>query len=227
MIATENLSAHIPRRPKSICVAALMMDSGILNTTLLLSPSGFSKIPVIFMAYRILALILLLAVPAKGEVCFDRAGEQYGINPSLLSAIAYHESNHTFDPTLVRKNPDGTYDLGIMQINTRWIKPWSLDRKRLISDPCYNVSTGARVLAECISRLGRTETAVGCYNAASKDKRQAYVEQIRYILHTRKITAKQITAPAKQPDPFMIILLARLKPENKLPWTLLRIGGER
>ncbi|MDI6890539.1 MAG: lytic transglycosylase domain-containing protein, partial [Thermodesulfovibrionales bacterium] len=45
---------------------------------------------------------------------------------------------------------------------------------RLLSDPCYNVMTGARILRLCIDKHGYTWEAVGCYNAVSRQKRIGY-----------------------------------------------------
>jgi soluble lytic murein transglycosylase-like protein len=104
--------------------------------------------------------------------CFDEAGEQYNINPTLLKSIARIESN--LNPKAMNKNQNGSIDIGLMQINSFWIKTLGLDFGKLISDPCYNTMTGAKVLKQCIDRYGYTWEAVGCYNATSAPKRVKY-----------------------------------------------------
>lgn len=104
--------------------------------------------------------------------CFDEAGKAYGISPSLLSGIARVESG--LNPHAINRNFNGSIDIGVMQINSSWIPRLRLDSERLLSDVCYNVMTGAKVLRLCIDRYGYTWEAVGCYNAVSRQKRINY-----------------------------------------------------
>lgn len=111
--------------------------------------------------------------------CFIDAGKQYGIHPNLLWAIAKTESN--FNYTALNKNDNGTYDIGIMQINSSWIpvlKRYGLVNPSQLWYPCYNIHVGAWVLAQCIQRYGYTWEAVGCYNASSKTKRIKYSHKV-------------------------------------------------
>jgi soluble lytic murein transglycosylase-like protein len=66
------------------------------------------------------------------------------VNQNLLKSIARIESNN--NPSAINHNNNGTSDLGIMQINSSWIKPMGLDRHELLKNPCYNVMTGAKIL---------------------------------------------------------------------------------
>jgi soluble lytic murein transglycosylase-like protein len=104
--------------------------------------------------------------------CFDEAGNAYGINSGLLKGIAKVESG--MNPNSVNINSNGSKDLGLMQINSSWISGMRLDYGRLMSDPCYNVMTGARILKICIDKHGYEWKAVGCYNAVSSNKRVDY-----------------------------------------------------
>ncbi|WP_245677448.1 transglycosylase SLT domain-containing protein [Candidatus Arsenophonus triatominarum] len=49
--------------------------------------------------------------------CFDKARIYYQIAPDYLRAIAWQVSN--FNPKAENKNKDGSFDLGIIQINTK------------------------------------------------------------------------------------------------------------
>ncbi|MBI5212513.1 MAG: lytic transglycosylase domain-containing protein [Nitrospirae bacterium] len=104
--------------------------------------------------------------------CFEDAGKAYGINHALIESIARIESN--LNPKAVNKNLNGSIDIGLMQINSFWVKTLGLNADELISNPCYNTMTGARILRQCIDRYGYTWEAVGCYNATSKHKRVNY-----------------------------------------------------
>ncbi len=120
-----------------------------------------------------LILICLLILPSLSDAfCFDEAGKAYGINTYLLQSIARVESN--LNPNAINRNLNGSTDIGIMQINSSWIARLGLDSGRLVSDPCYNVMTGAKIFRYCIDKHEYTWEAVGCYNAVSKHKRVDY-----------------------------------------------------
>lgn len=120
-----------------------------------------------------LTLACLFVIPSVSySFCFEEAGKAYGINPKLLMVIARTESN--LRPHAINKNNNGTWDIGLMQINSFWVKSLKLDPAMLISDPCYNLKTGAGILRKCIDRYGYTWEAVGCYNATSMPKKMGY-----------------------------------------------------
>ncbi|MEN6317937.1 MAG: lytic transglycosylase domain-containing protein [Syntrophaceae bacterium] len=112
--------------------------------------------------------------------CFEEAGQLYNISPQLLWSIAKVESN--FQPEALNRNRNGTYDFGVMQINSSWRMMLGEERWAKLGDPCMNVKVGAWILAQCIARHGYTWKAVGCYNAASKNKRDAYARKVYDVL---------------------------------------------
>jgi len=116
-----------------------------------------------------------LTLEEKLHLCFEQASLTYNINPLLLWAIAKVESN--FNPYALNKNKDGSYDIGIMQINSSHLKTlekYGLIDKRHIWEPCYNIYVGAWILSKCIQKFGYTWEAIGCYNAVSPWKRKKY-----------------------------------------------------
>ncbi|KWK69608.1 lytic transglycosylase [Burkholderia ubonensis] len=125
---------------------------------------------------RWLAAAALFAAGVSGAAakdCFTKAGERHGIDPLLLAAIAKVES--AMNPRAMNHNRNGTYDIGLMQINSshlpRLIKV-GVTHKRLIDEPCTSIDTGASILAGFIERHGYTWNAVGAYNAGSSPKRE-------------------------------------------------------
>ena len=112
--------------------------------------------------------------------CFISAGRTYDISPNLLWAIAKVESN--FNHGAVNYNKNGSYDYGIMQINSCWYKDLGHDRWMMLADPCYSIYVGAWILKQCISKHGYTWEAVGCYNASSKHKRNKYAWTVYRVL---------------------------------------------
>jgi soluble lytic murein transglycosylase-like protein len=113
--------------------------------------------------------LLLLLVPAIAYCfCFEDAGRYYGVSPHLLWAIAKVESN--FNPRAINRNKNGTYDIGLMQINSSWLpylKKHGIDPS-LLWEPCYNAHVGAMVLRHCIDTYGYSWRAVDCYNKGQK-----------------------------------------------------------
>lgn len=109
-------------------------------------------------------------------LCFDAAAGEYGISTKLLSAIALYESGYS--PNAVHYNTDGSYDFGVMQINSGWYATLGHGRWMALADPCYNVRVGAWILSQCIRRYGYTWEAVGCYNAKNSLKRVKYAWKI-------------------------------------------------
>lgn len=114
----------------------------------------------------------LLPLNYAPAMCFDEAGKKYGISPQLLRAIAKTESG--MRPHAMNRNPNGSYDVGVMQINSFWFPKLGLTADQLRADPCLNVMTGADILGRCIKSHGYAWEAVGCYNAYSHSKRVAY-----------------------------------------------------
>lgn len=128
-------------------------------------------------------LIFVLVVPvAANAACFDEAAARYGIPKSLLKAISRVESSG--NPHAVNRNKNGSYDIGHMQINSRWIPV--LQRygitKQMLFDPCVSTHVGAWVLAQNIHRHGYNWVAVGAYNASDPAKRAVYASKVAAVL---------------------------------------------
>jgi soluble lytic murein transglycosylase-like protein len=115
----------------------------------------------IYNAFFLIFSISPLGISAN---CWEQAGLKYGIDPLLLKAIAWKESNG--DPSAVGiMLPDGNQALGQMQINTIHLpklRPFGIDREDLFN-ACVSQYVGAWVLADCIQKFGTTWKAVGCY----------------------------------------------------------------
>ena len=137
--------------------------------------------------------VLIICTTVAQAFCFEEAGKEHRISPELLKSIARVESG--FNYKAVNKNRNGSRDLGLMQINSAWIDTLSLKRDELITDPCYNVMTGAGILRRCIDRHEYTWEAVGCYNAKSKGKREGYSWKIY-----RELKREKARSVAKEMD---------------------------
>lgn len=114
------------------------------------------------------------------EACFSEAAERHGLSKRMLVAIAKTESS--FKPHVVGpKNANGTYDIGMMQINSAWLPTLSKFgiSQRDLFNACTNIHVGAWILASNIGRYGHTWKAVGAYNAVSPEKQMQYIAKVQ------------------------------------------------
>jgi soluble lytic murein transglycosylase-like protein len=141
------------------------------------------------------ALLWLLLLPsACFGFCFQEAGREYAINPLLLETLARIESN--LNPSAVNRNANGSFDIGLMQINSTWMRRLNRRAEDLLSDPCANVMTGAWVLRQCLDAYGYTWQAVGCYNARSSGKRIDYAWKVFREMKDGKVSSIPTTIPS-------------------------------
>lgn len=113
------------------------------------------------------------------RICWAKAEQTYGVPSKLLVAIAKVETN--LKPTVISKpNKDGSYDIGLMQINSKWLSKLSRYNitERDLLEPCTNVMVGAWILSDNIQRLGYNWNAVGAYNAKTNWKRDIYAKKV-------------------------------------------------
>ena len=134
---------------------------------------------------RIIILLLLSPLSFSFYECFDISSKRYGIDVNLLKAIAFTESS--MNPNaLSKKNKNGTYDIGLMQINSSWFEKLRLRgiKKSELSDPCINIDVGSWILSENIKQYGKKWNAVGIYNAGTGEGRgkakMLYVRRVYY-----------------------------------------------
>lgn len=120
-------------------------------------------------ALSIFLLMMALLIPTSKSFaswqCMVDAGRMYGVNPYILYAIAKVESG--FNPRAVNRNKNGTYDIGMFQINTSNLARLGIDY-RYAFDPCYSAYLGAYILRQCINTYGNTWKSIDCYNKGFK-----------------------------------------------------------
>ena len=124
------------------------------------------------------ALLCLALAPGAAAACWEEAGARYGVNPRLLYAIAKTESG--LNPAARNHNKNGSYDVGLMQINSSWLprlRQFGLDERRLL-EPCTSIHVGAWILAQNMRRLGNSWDAVGAYNSGQPALRLKYALRV-------------------------------------------------
>ncbi|EIM5531930.1 transglycosylase SLT domain-containing protein [Salmonella enterica subsp. enterica] len=137
--------------------------------------------------------LLVISHCVMAADCFDMAGQDAGIDPDLLRAIAWQESRLNYDA--IGKNPGTGYGMGLMQIDSQhlgYMKKRGIDRELLVSDICTNIYSGALILAKAFNKWGPTWEAVGAYNAGFAGtpkqhfRRMAYARKIYTVYQKLK-----------------------------------------
>jgi soluble lytic murein transglycosylase-like protein len=99
------------------------------------------------------------------EKFFINAAKKYNIPFELLIAIASVESN--YNPNAINYNSNGTYDIGIMKINSIWFNKleseYNINQKQ-VKSPCQNIMIGAWILSQNINKYGFSWTSIQKYN---------------------------------------------------------------
>jgi soluble lytic murein transglycosylase-like protein len=126
------------------------------------------------------------AGPSAHADCLDDAADYFSLDPVLVHAIAKHES--AMHANAINRNTDGSYDLGLMQINTSWLPALAAKgiSAQQLMNPCVNGYVGAWILRTNIEKFGHTWKAVGAYNASSINKQLRYANNIYAIWQSLK-----------------------------------------
>lgn len=125
-----------------------------------------------------LAILLSCCAAPPAYACWEAAAQRYGIDPRLLVAIAKTESG--INPRAYNRNSNGSYDVGLMQINSSWLpvlKRFGIDERQLY-DPCVSLQVGSWILAQNLRRSGNPWQAVGAYNSSNPERARAYALKV-------------------------------------------------
>lgn len=113
-------------------------------------------------------------MPIPYLACMVASAAFYHLPPRVLPSIQQVEGGKV---GLIMKNTNGTFDLGLMQVNTIWVKPLAeythLDaytiKDKLIYDPCFSINVAAVIMRQYMAEAhGDLFTAVGYYHSHEK-----------------------------------------------------------
>ncbi|GFE95815.1 MULTISPECIES: lytic transglycosylase domain-containing protein [Gluconobacter] len=116
--------------------------------------------------------------------CMFASALHYRIPPRVLPAIQRVEGGVMGK---VSQNKDGSVDIGLMQINSRWILPISsmLHQSpaqiatRLALEPCFNVAAAAMILRTALdNEHGNLMRAIGDYHSRTVPLNMAYQRKV-------------------------------------------------
>jgi len=197
-----NRQSHSPSRR--------WLARSVLNPPVL-SPAGLFQDPRIqgldvsaFAQRFMFALLCAMAIAMHAHAdCIDDAARFHGVHPDLVRAIALQESQ--MQPGAISlPNSDGTYDIGLMQINSAelpTLAKWGISRGALLNG-CVNAYVGSWILSQKIHRLGENWNAIGAYNATTPWKRLVYAQHIYQRLQQLSSPTHPIASrPMRPPVP--------------------------
>lgn len=118
-------------------------------------------------AYFGVTQVARLRVTGKYRSLYEAAGQNYGVDPDVLHAIALQETRE--NPAAISPpNVNGTRDYGLMQINSSNLQRFGLDETSAL-DPEQSVNAAAQLVAEIHAQLGSTSIldTFSIYNAGS------------------------------------------------------------
>ena len=116
--------------------------------------------------------------------CMVTVAAFYHLPPRVLPSIQAVEGGYL---GAVHVNADGTEDLGVMQVNTRWLDklapvarmtPDSV-RARLLQDGCFNIAAAGAIMRAYLNETrGNLMMAVGYYHSHTPALNLAYQEKV-------------------------------------------------
>lgn len=123
-------------------------------------------------------------MPIPFLACMAAAAHFYQLPPRVLPSLQAVEGGGV---GAIHMNADGSMDLGVMQVNSRWVEPLARYarmrpadvRSRLVDDACFNIAAAAAIMRTClIEARGDLMLAVGNYHSHTPALNQTYQDQV-------------------------------------------------
>ncbi len=112
--------------------------------------------------------------------CINQAAIAYHIPATVILSVIKTENGKN---GLAVKNKNGSYDLGVMQINTTWLprlKQEGITAEQIKRNPCINVHVGTWILAQGMAN-GSGWQGVANYHSYTKKHNQLYQEKVKRV----------------------------------------------
>lgn len=150
--------------------------------------------------------------------CMMMVSSFHHLPANVLPSIQQVEGGR---PGLVSENKNGTQDLGVMQINTRWIEPLqrttgesgAMIYKRLKEDTCYNIAVAGAIMKLYLRETnGDMMQAIGNYHSHTPHLNSQY--QLKIIKASYQTNSPSISL-GKHLSPYQRRLLKAKQKSNK------------
>jgi hypothetical protein len=111
---------------------------------------------------------------------FKKYSEIYNVPFLLLKVIAISE-NSFLDPNLIKKNKNGTYDIGLFQINTAKITDKELKhiKKEDLKRPEVSTNVAAFILRKIIIEKGYSWDSIGTYHSKTEKYKRKWLKRVK------------------------------------------------
>jgi len=146
--------------------------------------------------YYLLLLSISPAAIASFNDCIHEAAQCFQINPLIIKAIIWQESNNR--QNVVNFNKNKTQDVGIMQINSihfNTLKSQGISEKELRENSCANIFSGSWILNKVIKNHGYSWEGIGRYHSKTPYHRDRYVSRLIVTLRDDHKTIDKIHIP--------------------------------
>lgn len=112
--------------------------------------------------------------------CINQAAQLFHVPAMMIVSVIKIENGWN---GAAIQNKNGTADLGVMQVNSSWLKAlkkYGITRKSLQFDPCVNVHTGTWILAKGLAKDEGWQ-GVGNYHSATPIHNQRYRQKVKIV----------------------------------------------
>jgi soluble lytic murein transglycosylase-like protein len=136
------------------------------------------------------------SMPATQDIaeCIMGASRSYQIPTNVLTGIMYVEGGHVGQE--VGPNFNGTYDLGLMQVNSLWAPRlahlWNVDSQTAYNwvrdSGCVNIYVGAWILKQRIVETGTLHEGIAHYHSSKPDRGAVYANKVVTVIEQKGLS---------------------------------------
>jgi hypothetical protein len=134
--------------------------------------------------------------------CLLMAANTYQVPAAVMIGIMHVEGGHIGQS--VGPNVNGTYDLGPMQVNSRWLPElsqlWHVDQHTALAwvrdNGCVNVHVAAWILKQKISESGSLYSGIASYHSATPGLGSHYADKVIAVMEHKGLIRHDGAAPA-------------------------------
>jgi len=132
--------------------------------------------------------------------CLLLSAQTYQVPPAVMIGIMHVEGGRVGQE--VGPNINGSYDLGPMQVNTRWIPEladaWHVSNQtaqRLVRDDgCINVRVAAWILSNKIKEAGSLYKGIAYYHSATPGIGTDYASKVVRVMERKGLITRQVAS---------------------------------
>jgi hypothetical protein len=130
--------------------------------------------------------------------CVLLAANTYNVPPAVMIGIMNVEGGHIGQE--VGPNQNGTYDLGPMQVNTRWLpmlqKTWNVSsstaRSWVRDNGCVNVHVAAWILRQKMEDTGSLWGGIAAYHSATPKHGIPYANKVIAVMDRKGLVKHDV-----------------------------------